>query len=110
VSAAFRADDRVLLLAIPSTTELVSIARILMRGVLVALGPRDEIDIARSAMSEFDNTMFIEAQPNEIPWRDAYFTKIIVPVHLEPLLRMASAELQRVLAPGGEVIRQAADG
>jgi hypothetical protein len=104
VTTRLRSDDRVLLLAIPSHMELANMARVLMRGVLVGLGTREEVDAAREAMTEFENVMFVDSSPDHIPWREAYFTKIIVPSHLEPVLRPAAAELQRVLAPGGEIV------
>ncbi len=101
----FRADDRVLFLTLPSTGELAAIARMLMTGVLVALGSRDEVQAARQAMAEFENVMFLDAPPDQIPWRDAYFTKVVVPPHLERILPSAAAEIHRVLSPGGEIIR-----
>src|SRR5438270_9321739 len=103
-----RADDRVLFLAIPPTSELTSIARELINGVVVALGGRDEVRAACVAMADFKNVMFLEALPDQIPWRAAYFTKIIVPPHLESLLPHAAAELHRVLAPGGQIVKTAA--
>ena len=102
--AGFRADDRVLLLAIPSRADIAAIARVLMSGVLVALGDSDEVDEARRSMADFDNVMFLSASPEQIPWREAYFTKILVPPHLESLLSHISVELHRVLAPGGEIV------
>jgi len=107
--AAFRADDRVLLLAIPSQADLAAIARVLMSGVLVALGTADEVDEARRSMSDFENVMFIEASPEQIPWREAYFSKILVPPHLESLLPQITSELHRVLAPGGQIVRSAVE-
>ena len=109
MSAVFRADDRVLLLAIPSTGELASLARILIRGVVVAIGTREEVDAARAALADFDNTMFLEARPDEIPWQEGYFSKIIVPPHFESILRNSARELHRVLAPGGEIVSQQID-
>jgi hypothetical protein len=100
-----RADDRVLLLAIPPISDLTSIARVLMNGVIVALGDPDEVRAACAAMADFKNVMFLEAPPDQIPWRAAYFTKIIVPPHLEALLPYAAAELHRVLAPGGQIVK-----
>jgi hypothetical protein len=99
------AEDRILLLAIPPTSELTNIARVLTNGVVVALGDRDEVRVACAAMAEFKNVMFLEAPPDQIPWRAAYFTKIIVPPHLETLLPHAAAELHRVLAPGGQIVK-----
>jgi len=107
MAAAFRSDDRVLLLAIPSRADLAAIARVLMTGVLVALGDADEVDAARQSMADFENVMFLDASPGQIPWREAYFTKILVPPHLESLLPNISAELHRVLAPEGEIISSA---
>ena len=107
MTGTLRADDRVLLLAIPHRDELAGIARVLMRGVLVALGTREEVDQAREAMVDFENVMFVEAAADKIPWREGYFTKILVPPHFERMLRLLAHELDRVLAPGGEIIRQA---
>jgi len=99
-----RADDRVLSLAIPSVQEMAAIARVLISGCLVALGGADEVEEARSALAEFDNLMFIDATPDQIPWREAFFTKILVPPHLSSLAHDFSNELHRVLAPGGEIV------
>ncbi len=75
--------------------ELAAMARILIRGVVVVLGePHNEV-------AEFQNIMFLPASPENIPWRDHYFTKIYLPRHLE---RMASQEATRLLAPGGEIV------
>lgn len=99
------ADDHVLLLDIPSVPELQSMARLLMRGSIVALGTGDDVETARRAMAEFENVMFIEANPDRIPWREAYFTKVIVPPHFERIMPQIAAEVQRVLRPGGTIVR-----
>ncbi|MBV9084943.1 MAG: hypothetical protein JOZ62_19870, partial [Acidobacteriaceae bacterium] len=101
MTSGLRPDDRVLLLAIPSRHELAATAKILTQGLLVGIGTRDEVDLARGWMAEFDNAMFIEARPDQIPWREAYFSKIVVPPQLETMLRHIGAELHRLLAPGG---------
>jgi hypothetical protein len=101
----FRADDRVLLLAIPGIQELAVLSRVLINGTAVILGTRDELEPVRHSMAEFGNVLLLEADPNRIPWRSAYFTKIVVPPHLERLLPHISSELDRVLAPGGEIVR-----
>jgi hypothetical protein len=90
----FRADDRVLLLHIPAADSIALLARILSRGVLVALGTDEEVDRARQAFADFDNVMFVEASSGTIPWRDSFFTKVI---------GEKTPEVLRVLAPGGEV-------
>ena len=104
---ALRSDDRVLLLAIPSRADLAVIARVLMGGVLVALGNAEEVDAARQSMADFENVMFLNASPEQIPWRDAYFTKILVPPHLASLLPHIAPELHRVLAPEGQIVSSA---
>ena len=79
--------------------------RILMNGVVVVLGDRSEVDEGRKALAEFENLMLVESDLLRIPWRDQFFTKIVVPPHLESLLPQISAELQRLLAPQGEIVR-----
>jgi hypothetical protein len=100
-----RADDRVLSLAVPSLRETAAIGRILSAGCLVALGAREEVDEARRALSEFDNLMFVESSGSSIPWRDAFFTKIVVPPQMNA--QTFGEELRRVLAPGGEIVTTA---
>jgi SAM-dependent methyltransferase len=99
-----RADDRVLLLDIPADKELAGIARILSHGVLVALGTAEAVDRARAALAEFDNVMFIEANPERIPWRDQFFTVVLVAQHMASAARAAAGEIARVLAPGGRIV------
>ena len=104
----YRADDRVLLLAIPAEQELAALARILIRGVVVALGTAEEVAAARSRFDEFGNVMLLDAAPDHIPWRAAAFTKIVVPHQYERILPYLARELDRVLAPGGEIIQKVA--
>jgi hypothetical protein len=97
------------MLAIPSQQEVARVAALLENGVLVALGGPDEVDAARAGLSQVENVMFLDARPDSIPWQEAYFTKIVVPPHLEALLRSSAAELHRVLAPGGEIVLERQD-
>ena len=109
VHATLRADDHVLLLDIPSPAELATIARILVRGSLVAIGSRETVDSARASLADFDNVLFLEASPAEIPWRDAYFTKVLVPPHFEPMMAAIEREVRRVMRPDGSLLRTALD-
>lgn len=104
----FRADDRVLLLAIPATQELAALARILMRGTLVALGTADEVAAAQPQFADFGNVMLLDAPPDNVPWRDASFSKIVVPRQYERILPNLAKELNRLLAPGGEILHKTA--
>jgi hypothetical protein len=94
-----RSDDRVLLLAMPPVKELAAMARILIRGVVVVLAEQNP------ALAEFSNVMFLDASPANVPWRDGFFTKIYVPRQWE---RLAASEVVRLLAPGGEIVREGA--
>ena len=100
----FRADDRILLLAIPAKQELAALARILIHGTVVALGTAEEVAEARSCFADFGNVMLLDAPPDKIPWRAAAFTKIVVPQQYERILPYLTKELGRLLAPGGEVV------
>ena len=104
--SSLRADDRVLLLAIPGEQELAALARILIRGTVVALGTAEEIAAASPLFADFGNVMLLDAPPDNIPWRGAGFTKIVVPHQYERILAHLSAELHRLLAPGGEIIQR----
>ncbi len=105
---AFRADDRVLLLAIPARQELAALARILIRGTVVALGTAEEVSDARSFFIDFENVMLLDAPPDKIPWPGAAFSKIVVPHQYERILPYLTQELDRLLAPGGEIIHKIA--
>jgi hypothetical protein len=104
VNAGFRADDRVLLLSTPPAAEAAVLARILSRGVLVALGAREEVDVARSHLAEFDNVMFVEGVPSKIPWRDGYFTKVVLSEAEHDLPVEAQNEVRRVMTPEGLIV------
>lgn len=97
------------MLAIPPHEEAVRIASVLSAGSLVALGEAEEVDAARASLAALDNVMILNARPDSIPWREAYFTKILVAPHLEPLLRSCAGELHRVLAPEGEIVLERQD-
>lgn len=84
-------------------------ARVLMAGSVVVLGTSEEVDNARREMAEFDNVLFLEASPERIPWRDQFFTKVVVPPHLERLLPEISNEIHRLLAPGGTIVSSGVD-
>ncbi len=91
-------DDRVLILTLTNLEILHAISNQLPDGLLVGIGSPDEVYEARRALANAENVMFNVATPDEIPWRDCYFTVIIGPA-IQP-----TAELQRVLAPGGRIL------
>ena len=91
-------DDRVLILSITGLEYLSDLAGRLTDGLLVGLGSLDEVSTARRALASAENVMFHSASPEEIPWRDAYFTIVIAPPQQSAL---AEKEIRRVLAPDG---------
>jgi hypothetical protein len=94
------ANDRVLLLALPSDEDPIAMARTLTDGLIVGLAPTGQIYGARKLLADFENAMFAPADPDGgIPWRDDFFTVIYAPEHRE-----ATPEILRVLAPGGRAI------
>lgn len=96
-----RIDDRVLLLAIPEPSIVANLAAQLTRGLLVAIGSDDEIAAARVSARNLENVMFVPGAPEEIPWRDRFFTKAIA---FGPLSEAAQREVERVLAEAGELL------
>jgi hypothetical protein len=101
-----KSDDRVLILSIAGLEYLHELAGRLPDGLLVGIGNPDEVAAARRALASAENVMFHAASPEEIPWRDAYFTVVISPLPRGPL---AESEIRRVLTPDGVVHLIAAD-
>ena len=94
-------DDRVLILSLAGLEFLRELADRLPDGLLVGIGTPDEVAAARRALAAAENVMFHSASPEEIPWRDAYFTVVLSPGPPEGL---AEDEIRRVLAPDGKLI------
>lgn len=92
--------ERVLLVSAPDAALVVELAGRLERGVVVGLGAPDEIAPLRRATRHLVNVMFQPGAPEEIPWRDGFFSVVL---DLCGLTRDAAAarEVARVLAPGG---------
>jgi hypothetical protein len=95
---ALRSDDRVLLLWVPGPEDLERLAARLTDGLIVVIGPDDEIRAGRRACSHLENVMFTPGTVDEIPWRDALFTVAVVK-------GAPTAEVIRVVTPGGDIMR-----
>lgn len=93
-------DDRVLVLQTHrhSPALLREWARALTAGVLVGLGDRTAISIARKELAACENALFAVGSRDEIPWLSGYFT-VIFDAEGED----ETPEMRRVLRPAGRI-------
>ncbi len=70
-------DDKVLSLGIPDSALVRAIAARLSRGVLVALDESEAVRAARREFRDLTNVMFVPGTPDEIPWQDGFFTRVV---------------------------------
>jgi hypothetical protein len=73
----FAPDDKVLYLGIPDPAAIRAAASQLTRGVLVAIGDPEEVGLSRREFRDLPNVMFVPGTPDEIPWRDGFFTRVV---------------------------------
>jgi hypothetical protein len=93
--------DRLLLLSIPDAGLVAELARRLERGSLVGLGNAEEVQAARSAARDLVNTMFQPGRPEEIPWQNGFFSRVVDLRGGWENPATAAREVARVLTPGG---------
>lgn len=91
------ASDRVLVVGLARREELAAWAS--RCSLLVGVGGEDDVYAARRECAHLDNVMFAVGGRAGIPWRDQYFSLILDTEGGEP-----TAQMRRVLAPGGRVI------
>ena len=75
--AGIRPDERVLILGIPEPAIVSALAHRLDNGLLVAIGDGDAVREARKATRHLENVMFVPGTPDELPWSDGFFTRVI---------------------------------
>jgi hypothetical protein len=92
--------ERVLLIGIPGPQLLLELAGRVASGALVGMGDPQAVTEARRATADLDNVMFHPGEPEEIPWADHHFHRVIC--FAGPLSDAAEREVRRVLLPGGE--------
>jgi hypothetical protein len=73
----FAPDDKVLYLGIPDPAVVREAAARITRGVLVAIGDAEQVRASRREFRDLPNVMFVPGTPDEIPWRDGFFTRVI---------------------------------
>ena len=89
-------DDRVLFLGVPDFGVIAACAARLTEGLVVAMGDDKAIREARKAGRDLDNVMFLPATPDNIPWGDGFFTRVIDLVGSWPDPDRTRSEIQRV--------------
>jgi len=89
--------DRVVVTSLADLIRLRGWAEAVREGVLVGLGSEEEVRAARREMAAFENVMFVVGSRNDVPWQERWFSVILDAG--EP-----TAEMLRVLAPGGRII------
>jgi ubiquinone/menaquinone biosynthesis C-methylase UbiE len=75
------------------------IAALVPLGVVIGLDTDDNVRAARAAWCDLDNAMFVPCDGHEIPWKEDFFSCVIVGNQDLPL-----REIQRVLAEGGRAL------
>ena len=93
-----RPDERVLFLGIPAPEVIQEAAARVTQGVIVAFGDSEKVREARRAARDLENVMFVPATPDEIPWPDGFFTRVVDLVGEWPSPERVHAEVQRVTA------------
>ena len=73
----FAPDDKVLYLGIPDSPVIRAAASRLTRGLLVAIDGPEKVRLSRREFRDLPNVMFVPGTPDEIPWRDGFFTRVI---------------------------------
>lgn len=101
--AALDPRDHVLLLAVIDVDAAIRLARRLPQGLLVGLCDARTVSAARRAAGNLDNAMFHPGEPDEIPFRDAFFHKVIDPSGSWKEPDRVAREATRVLAPSGRL-------
>lgn len=99
-----RTDERVLFLGLPAAELVAATARQASNGAVVIVAEGDAVYQARKAFRDFDNVMVVPGTPEELPWRDGFFTVVVDTVGDWPDAAKVRQELDRVTA------RRAANG
>src|SRR5947209_9955796 len=73
----FAPDDKVLFLGIPDAAAVRHAAARLKCGLLVAISDAEQVRAARREFNDVTNAMFVPGTPDDIPWQDGFFTRVI---------------------------------
>jgi len=93
-----RPDDRLLVLGVLEPDQVGALARALSRGLVVLMAEGESVYAARRAARDLDNVMVVPGTPDELPWRDGFFTRVIDMVGNWPDGDRVRNEIKRVTA------------
>ena len=97
-------DDRVLFLSIPPPRIAEQTAISVPRGIVVILADREQIYDTRARLAHLENVMVVPATPDEIPWQDGFFSRIVDALDLVNQDPQIAREVKRVLSEGGRIL------
>ena len=95
--------DRILVLGGADSALTRQLAGLARDGLVLAVDASDEaVRQARRLSVQIDNLMFVLGSPDQIPWQEDFFTKLVgVFSEAWPDPKRAAGEIYRVLEPGG---------
>ncbi len=95
---AIQPGDRILLLPCGAGETARQLAPLVPLGVVVGMDPDDDqVRAARAASREIDNVMYVTAGVEEVPWKQDYFSHVILGSSPP-----AMTEVNRILVHGGK--------
>jgi ubiquinone/menaquinone biosynthesis C-methylase UbiE len=103
---AISANDRILDLGCGDGWASRAMAALTTEGLVVGIDSSgDAIRAARRQSGDFDNILYIEADAEENPWQDNFFSHVVLIESLGALRDPAAAlrHLHRVMAPGATI-------
>ncbi len=100
LTESIRPDERILFLGLPDAAIVAAVSRVASAGEVVVMGHGEVVCEGRRAFRDLDNVMVTPGSPDELPWRDGFFTRVIDTVRDWPDAAKVRREVERVTAHG----------
>ncbi len=100
LTESIRPDERILFLGLPDAAIVAAVARAASAGAVVVMAQGEAVYEGRRAFRDLDNVMVTPGSPDELPWRDGFFTRVIDTVRDWPDAAKVRREVERVTAHG----------
>lgn len=95
-----RPDERILFLGVPDAAAVAALARAASAGAVVVMAEGEAVYQARRAFRDLDNVMVAPGTPDELPWGDGFFSRVIDTVGGWPDGAKVQREVERVTSHG----------